>query len=563
MATFQVSNASQLSSAILKARGGDKIVLAGGNYGKLDLNASKSSHKHVKFDSTVTITAASDKNPPVFNDMYLNGVSNLRIEGVTFDYAPGRSASNKPFTIERSDKVVITDSLFDGQVSSGKGSGQGLRVRNSSNITVEDNDAVDLYNGFSFSKVQGLTVRGNDISGIANDFLTFGEIRKGLIEKNAMHSMKTDPKTGHKDGIQFWTTSGEGPSSDIVIRSNKLDVFADRTHGIFMGNNEARGGNKNMFYKNILIENNDFKVGHSHGITVEHGIGVTVRQNTVLQHKDAGSKNAHIPLITVSVASEDVKILNNKVASVQNTQKSGWTISGNDTTHTNLLHWAGSYQGTTSSVRGDSNQVASKTASAQDTWSSSSTTTEQKTTTAPEPEKVETTKPAPENTSTNTSTETKNTESAPKIEASALDGKITVMQAGGTFRSNDGVSGDRVDVLKELDFGRGDTLVFNKYESGTFRDKSGGNIPGVDVLVADDVVLAQVGCRSAPRSGACRPCRGSPSGARRRAGCRPTGSRSAAAPPRPPSPARCPRPPPSARRGGRGSAATARRRAGP
>jgi hypothetical protein len=481
MATFQVSTASQLSSAILNARGGDKIVLAGGNYGKLDLNASKSSHKHVKFDSTVTITAASDKNPPVFNDMYLNGVSNLRIEGVTFDYAPGRSASSKPFTVERSDKVVIADSLFDGQVSSGKGSGQGLRVRNSSNITVEDNDAVDLYNGFSFSKVQGLTVRGNDISGIANDFLTFGEIRKGLIEKNAMHSMKTDPKTGHKDGIQFWTTSGEGPSSDIVIRGNKLDVFADRTHGIFMGNNEARGGNKNMFYKNILIENNDFKVGHSHGITVEHGIGVTVRQNTVLKHKDAGGMNSHIPLITVSVASEDVKILNNKVASVQNTQKSGWTISGNDTTHTNLVHWAGSYQGTTSSVRGDSNQVASKTAGADGSSSSSSSSisTQEKTAPppAPEPEKVEASKPAPEGTSsTNTSTETRSTESAAKTEASVPDGKVTVMQEGSIFRANNGVSGDKVDVLKNLDFGRGDTLVFNKYDGGTFRDKSGGNI---------------------------------------------------------------------------------------
>jgi hypothetical protein len=63
------------------------------------------------------------------------------------------------------------------------------------------------------------------------------------------------------------------------------------------------------------------------------------------------------------------------------------------------------------------------------------------------------------------------------------------------------VTGDRVDVLKELDFGRGDTLVFNKYESGTFRDKSGGNIvhndkAGTYVKIDSAVDLAELVARS-------------------------------------------------------------------
>jgi hypothetical protein len=170
-------------------------------------------------------------------------------------------------------------------------------------------------------------------------------VRKALIEKNAMREHEDEPQD---------LAQGRHAVLDLVARGRvagrgdprqcSTDFDNGQAHGIYMGNNEARGGNKDMFFKNILIENNEFTTGQSHGITVEHGIDVTVRQNTVLKHKDAGNMNVHIPLITVSVASEDVKILNNVVASVQNTQKSGWTISGNDTTHTNLLHWGGSYQ---------------------------------------------------------------------------------------------------------------------------------------------------------------------------------------------------------------------------
>jgi hypothetical protein len=114
----------------------------------------------------VTIASASDRDPAVFNDMFLSGVSNLRLEGVKFDYVRGRSATSKPFTIERADKLVIADSTFEGQLSSGYGTGFALRLRNSSNVTVEDNDVGQpLQRLFGFSKVQGLTMRGNEISG--------------------------------------------------------------------------------------------------------------------------------------------------------------------------------------------------------------------------------------------------------------------------------------------------------------------------------------------------------------------------------------------------------------
>ena len=77
MATFNVSGASQLASAIVSARGGDMIRLAAGTYGTLNLSK--------KFSGNVTITSASDSNKATFTTVKANGAANVTFDGIKFD----------------------------------------------------------------------------------------------------------------------------------------------------------------------------------------------------------------------------------------------------------------------------------------------------------------------------------------------------------------------------------------------------------------------------------------------------------------------------------------------
>ena len=82
MATYSVSNASGLNSALGKAKGGDVIKLAGGNYGTVNLF-------NKTYSGNVTITSASDAKQAVFTKLKLKGTSNVTVDNVTFD-GPGR-----------------------------------------------------------------------------------------------------------------------------------------------------------------------------------------------------------------------------------------------------------------------------------------------------------------------------------------------------------------------------------------------------------------------------------------------------------------------------------------
>ena len=54
------------------------------------------------------------------------------------------------------------------------------------------------------------------------------------------------------------------------ITGNRMDSPDGETHAIYMGNAEARSGNRSKFYQDILIENNYIRTSQVHGISVEH-----------------------------------------------------------------------------------------------------------------------------------------------------------------------------------------------------------------------------------------------------------------------------------------------------
>lgn len=428
MGVFRVSNQSQLDSAIIAARGGDTILLSTGTYGKLSLDAARGAHQHVDFTQKVTIASADASRPAVINSMLLRGAHNVEVKNVKLDYNPSKTGGN-PFVVENAKKITLNGVDIEGHVSGGFGQGRGLLVKKSQDFTLTNSEISNFMNGMGLSNNTNVTISNNDFRGIANDSIIGGGITGLKILGNDFRAMKSRADLGHKDIIQLYNGPNEPASRDILIRGNVVDN-PEETHGIYFGNALARAGNMSAAYRNVVIEDNHFRIAHAHGITVDHGIGVTIRNNTLLQNDDLGhTRMVNIPLINVTNSSNNVTITGNKVASVPDEVNWTWNVSGNVTGTKTVIH----YEGSGATLRPSS--PAGKTMAAMET-------------------------------------EDADAAAAKTSDASERD--------DGRKHRVDGraVDGETRFVVEDVDFSRGDVFVFHKFEAGTLSDKKGVN--GID-----------------------------------------------------------------------------------
>ena len=194
----------------------------------------------------------------------------------------------------------------------------------------------DFRNGIYASNSTDVDLLNNDILGMSNDGMLLGGMTDLLIAGNEFRDQKSNPTVKHKDSIQFLTSSTEAGSRDVVIRDNLIEN-KEVSHGIFFTNSVYNNGDPNSYHRNILIEDNVLLGNQVHGISVNHGYGVTIRGNVVEQI--AGATN--VPLINVSRYSAYVLISENTVASVPVPQNATWTVVGNDTGAKQRQHWYG------------------------------------------------------------------------------------------------------------------------------------------------------------------------------------------------------------------------------
>lgn len=343
--TITVSTLSGLYSALAKATGGETILLAGGDYGKLALGTK--SGFDITFPSNVTIKSADTGNPAVFSGMDVRGAANLTLDGLTFDYtfAATDKIYSRPFSVSGSDNITIRNSTFDGDtakgvsaVDDGYGFAIGLSVRGSTGVRLENNEIFNFHRGMTITESQNLTITGNDVHSIRSDGMDFAQVKNVVIAENNIHDFRGSPNsTDHRDMIQFWTNGTTSPSENITIRGNHLDIGnGSYTQSIFMRNDQVDQGlaGAEMFYRNVTIEENVIVNGHLHGITVGETAGLTIRNNSVL-HSDGGNADGadsgvEIPTIRVSGAATGVTITNNATAGLTGwSGQSGWVVRDN------------------------------------------------------------------------------------------------------------------------------------------------------------------------------------------------------------------------------------------
>ncbi|MEQ8901172.1 MAG: right-handed parallel beta-helix repeat-containing protein [Roseovarius sp.] len=350
---FSVSNSEDLMSALASATGGDTIELAGGDYGKLNLNHKTSFD--FTYDSPVTIVSADADNPAAVASMNIIGASNITFDNIHFDYQyqEGDPLWAKPFLISESNNITIRNSVFDGDVASGTGTsadgygtGFGLGVRASSDVTIDNTEFKSWWKGMSLGLSENLTITNNDIHDIRSDGVNFAQNKSVLFEGNHIHDFRVNRESGdHADMIQVMAGGNvETITAGLTIRGNILDIGdGDVTQMIFIGNNKY-GWTKDdaWLFQDITVEDNLIHGSHQHGIAVGQTDGVIIRNNTLL---DAEHPDARFAPIITSNESRNVLVEENvQVGSFSDNPDPTWTIRNNLSLQNDAPELAGYYK---------------------------------------------------------------------------------------------------------------------------------------------------------------------------------------------------------------------------
>ena len=345
MTLTTVSSVREIYTALSTAVGGDIIELEAGTYDKIAI--WRGLGFDVKFDGPVTIRSADPENRAVISEMGVNGAANLVFDNLVFDYdAPeGGNVRDRPYEIKNSTNITISNSLFDGDLASGVderadgfGTGMALSVRDSSGITIDNNEFRTFYKALALGDGTDFKVTNNDIHSIRADGMTVTKAQNVLIEGNHIHDFARNMAAGdHADFIQFWTNGNKEPITDITIRGNKLDIGDGfHTQSIFMRNEavDVQGAGEDMFYQRITIEDNLILNAHINGIVIGATNDLVMHNNMILHADGAIPRNdghRELPAVRIDGNSTNVQLTQNTaVRFPDGADRDDWTVADNN-----------------------------------------------------------------------------------------------------------------------------------------------------------------------------------------------------------------------------------------
>lgn len=340
--TVNVDTVASLGQALADALPGTEIVIAPGDYGPLLLRGGGGTP-----EAPIILRSADAADPAKFDAMNLRNVQYLVLQDLNFDYVftDEDDADLRPFQVIECAGIAIRDSLFDGDLGPVIADGTdrlptafGLSVRDTQGFELSGSEIRLFLRGGVFAQSTDLVLRNNVVHSIRSDGLNFVAVQRVLIEDNTIRDFLRSPDLmDHSDMIQFWTAGSKSPSTDIVIRNNVLNSGVGLyTQSIFMRNELVDRGSAgtDMFYRNVVIEENVIINAHLHGISIGETDGLMIRNNTVVRNVLSSGQDANpslwTPQIRVAEASRNVQILRNAVARITgSTGQSDWTLADN------------------------------------------------------------------------------------------------------------------------------------------------------------------------------------------------------------------------------------------
>jgi putative cofactor-binding repeat protein len=271
-----VSNTGELIDALRRAKPGETIALAPGEY-DLKLN---------DFHGEVTITSADPSHRAILTGLAIKGSSGLTLSDLELVAPLGTGAPGWPntFNIVASSHMTLdhldVHSAPGGSLATQNG---GLLVRDSDHVDVSNSDFHDLHHGIAHYQDDFLVIRGNHLHHLRDDGIHGGGSSNVLIEKNHCDSNRPDTDDpDHPDCIQFWTANTSAAAHDITIRNNTYDRGEGHPEqGIFL---RDEGGK--LPYDRVTITGNTIRGALGNGIYVNGANHLVVQDNMVCGYPD-------------------------------------------------------------------------------------------------------------------------------------------------------------------------------------------------------------------------------------------------------------------------------------
>lgn len=257
-----VRGATELQLALKAARGGERIRLAPGDYGPLEIAERR-------FEPTLTLIAA-ERHAARFTLVRLEDVHGLRLENLRVANPDNGARFGGLFSIlQGSSKIEVVGNRIHGPIDDFYDGWYGIYGRDSVELTVSNNFIHDVRNGGVFFNVHESYISENVFEDLGEDSLKFGG-NKGLVIENNTGARRVFPQPGaHLDFIQF-----QGSGERIVLRGNiHLPELRPNTQGLFLSDAE---------FHDVTIEQNIIYTGMLRGVTVSAGSNIVVRNNTLL-----------------------------------------------------------------------------------------------------------------------------------------------------------------------------------------------------------------------------------------------------------------------------------------
>jgi pectate lyase len=316
MSDIRVSNAAELQKAVAGAKGGDRILLAGGNYGSVSL-------LNKKLATDVTITSADVNNQARIEILTVKNSSHLIFKSLEIGRPLKAGEANfAQFGIFAGVSNITIDGVFvHGSLDGDAGNdGNGLGFRDSDHITVKNSRFEQVGRGLQVGTTTDVLVQNNVFTNIRMDGMDFADVQRVVIDGNKLSNFFAAPGD-HPDAIQFWTSGTTRASSDIVIRNNEIFQGEGRgIQGIFLKDELG-----NLPFANVTIQNNLVYVQDGYnGIAVDHGNNISVIGNTVLGDPKDNEKER---IFLQNVTGGTVK--NNLAEALVDTKNNGISFSNN------------------------------------------------------------------------------------------------------------------------------------------------------------------------------------------------------------------------------------------
>lgn len=297
---LRVADAEDLSAALARADGGDRIVLGPGHYGALIL-------KGRKFSPPLTITADGAGGRPVFASVNIDRVTGLRLSGLDVIQgeiisAPGCFAG----IVSRSGDIAFDDLAVMGAPDGVAGNdGIGLIVRETTGFVLENSLFTDLLRGVSLRNVRDVTLADNFFAQMGSDAIAGGGIIGARIDRNQITNFQiVDRDRFHPDGIQIWAVAGGLHNEAIDITGNRvLQGAGDPVQGIFIDAKDDR-------LSRVSVRDNIIQQDNHTGILIGGARAALVAHNTVIPFRRDGLT----PSIRAVRPGDDVRVEHNLAA---------------------------------------------------------------------------------------------------------------------------------------------------------------------------------------------------------------------------------------------------------